>query len=341
MFSIKLNDLNITFYGASHNKTIGIIIDGLKPRFKLDLDLIKGNLKRRKSSLDINTPRVEEDNFEIVSGYTSNQCDGTPLHIIVNNNNYNSNDYNTNIMRPGHGDLSSFLKNDGIVLSGGGAFSGRMTILLVIAGSICEQILKDKYSDLDVVTHIKQYSNIIDDEADDFTVVKFGFPIANKKNESLIINKIKEDVNNKIFLASKLKTVVRNCPKGLGNLYFDSFESTLSRLIFSIPGIKSISFGKADLMLQESLIEELRVENENVISNNVNGGINGGISFDDVDFNVIVKPLVSSIKVKAVEFDQKFKNVEYERNGRHDIYIANRICVVVEAVTYMSIYSLV
>ncbi len=341
MFSLKINDLNITIYGTSHNKVMGVIIDGLPAKFIIDEELLKSNLKRRKALHMYNTSRNETDDYKIISGYTNGMCDGTPLNIQVVNENVKPKDYDLNIMRPSHSDYSSYLRNNGVVLSGGGAFSGRLTILLVIAGTITEQILRKRYERLNIATHIKEYNQIVDSDITDPESVKNGFPFVDKSLETDFLNQIKTDFNAGKFFATRLNTVIQSCPVGLGDLYFDSFESTLSKLLFSIPAIKSVSFGEIEKQLSESLIEELYLDADTVKSKGVNGGVCGGITFDDVKFSTIIKPVSSNITAKTVMVGDVIEDAVYESKGRHDLMIANRICVVIESVTYMAIYSLI
>ena len=145
MSSSITKNIKLTLFGESHGPMIGITIEGLKPGIELNLEYINNELDKRRAYGSISTPRQEKDQFEIVSGYFNGFTTGTPLTIIVKNENTHSSDYKPNILRPGHADYTAFLKYNGYQdYRGGGHFSGRMTVGIVIAGAICKQILENK-----------------------------------------------------------------------------------------------------------------------------------------------------------------------------------------------------
>lgn len=150
-FSFGKN-FRISIFGQSHSKEIGVVIDGLKAGYRINYSLIKENLMRRRPGKNsISSPRKENDEFEIVSGEVDGISCEAPLCIKIKNKDQKSSDYDNIIdrPRPSHADYPAFIKyNSHNDIRGGGSFSGRMTAPLVIAGSIAEDILREKYKNI-------------------------------------------------------------------------------------------------------------------------------------------------------------------------------------------------
>jgi len=139
------NNIKITFFGESHGPAIGVVIDNLPAGLTVDEDLLKFNLEKRRPAKKISTTRVELDNYQIISGYYEGKTTGAPLTIVIENTNTLSGDYENlkTIPRPSHADYPAYIKYNGLNdFRGGGFFSGRMTALWIVVGSIAEQILR-------------------------------------------------------------------------------------------------------------------------------------------------------------------------------------------------------
>jgi chorismate synthase len=140
------NKIKYSIFGESHGPGIGIIIDGIPAGVKLDLDMFKAEMGRRKpGTSNITTSRKEEDLFEILSGFFNGYTTGTPLCVCIRNSNQHSSDYEDqkDYLRPGHADYTAYVKNQGFNdYRGGGNFSGRLTAPLVFAGAIAKQLLR-------------------------------------------------------------------------------------------------------------------------------------------------------------------------------------------------------
>ena len=142
MSSIYGKNIKVSIFGESHGVMLGVTLNGIKPGVKLDIDFIKKEVARRKPIDVLSTPRKEADEFEIVSGYFNGYTTGAPLTIVSYNKNTISKNYDKNIMRPSHADYTANVKYNGFQdYRGGGHFSGRITLLVVIAGAICKQVL--------------------------------------------------------------------------------------------------------------------------------------------------------------------------------------------------------
>lgn len=352
MSSVIGKNIKISLFGESHGPLIGVVIDGLKSGIELNLNLIKQELNKRKSIANISTPRKEQDDFEIVSGYFNGYTTGTPLTIIVKNENTKSTDYKPNILRPGHADYTAFLKYNGYQdYRGGGHFSGRITVGIVIAGAICKQILENK--GIFIGSHLKQIHNIVDV---DFSVNKNAlYDQIQKMNQSefaVITNSIKDEMikcieqakENQDSVGGIIETAILNVQGGIGEPFFDSIESVLSSLVFSIPGVKGIEFGRgfemASLYGSEANDQFYYQDGIKTYSNN-NGGINGGISNGmPIIMKTCFKPTPSISKEQNTVDLLKNKNTTIKVKGRHDPCIAHRARVVVDSMVAIGILDL-
>lgn len=315
-FKIKLN-------GHSHTKEMSVDISGIPSGFIIDKeDLIK-DLRRRKAGAFATTPRIEDDNPEII--YTNDKN----VTILFRNNNINNEDYNKFIYhpRPSHSDYVQWNRyHDESLLLGGGISSGRMTILLVSAGNIAKQILKKKYPEINANAYISQIGNVT---------------VEHK-------NKFKEVLQDAVDLKSSVGVKI-HCdiiPGGLkfiGEPFFDGFESILSHLIFSIPGIKGISFGDGF----ECYTKFGHQRNDRFCDNkghtwtNNEGGINGGLTNGMyISFDVAVKPTPSIGKEQSTFNFKTNKEEPLIIDGRHDVCFGLRVPIVIESVAYITLLEL-
>ena len=352
MSSSITKNIKLTLFGESHGPMIGITIEWLKPGIELNLEYINNELDKRRAYGSISTPRQEKDQFEIVSGYFNGFTTGTPLTIIVKNENTHSSDYKPNILRPGHADYTAFLKYNGYQdYRGGGHFSGRMTVGIVIAGAICKQILENK--GIIIGSHIKQIYNVVDvDFAVNKNELAYQIESVNKKQFATISSVVKDDMikcieeakgqNNSV--GGIIETAVLNVEGGIGEPFFNSIESVLSSLVFSIPGVKGIEFGKgfefANMTGIEANDEFIYQDGIKTISNN-NGGINGGISNGmPIIMKTAIKPTPSiSSPQKTVDL-LKNANTTLKLKGRHDPCIVHRARVVVDSMVAIGLLDL-
>lgn len=347
--------IKLSIFGESHGKAIGINIDGLQSGIELDLNYINKEMGRRApGNSELSTPRKEEDSFQILSGYFNGKTTGTPLCAIIYNTSHHSKDYEKtkNLMRPSHGDFTGYIKYGGFNdYRGGGHFSGRLTAPLVFAGAICKQILESK--GIVIGSHIKSIEKIEDRsfnmvEINDETLKTLRgnrFPVMDAtisaKMKDVII-KAKEEQDS---VGGIIETAIINIPVGIGEPFFDSVESTLAQLLFSIPGVKGVEFGSGfDItkMKGSQANDEYYVDGDKIktFSNN-NGGILGGITNGmPLIFRVAIKPTPSISKVqKTIDIENK-ENAQIEIKGRHDPCIVPRALPVVEAVAAIAVLDL-
>lgn len=352
MSAVWGKNITVSIFGESHGKAIGINIGGLPSGINLDLEKIKKDMARRApGQSELTTSRNEKDAFQILSGYFEDKTTGTPLAIMIENTNQRSKDYSIlkDLLRPGHADYSAKMRyKDSSDYRGGGHFSGRITAPLVFAGSLAKQMLEKK--GIYIGVHIKSIGKV---EEKSFSVEDMNketitslqdmkFPLLEKEKEEAMTKEILEAKENEDSVGGIIETVVIGMPPGIGNPFFDSIESRLSSMMFSIPAIKGIEFGKGFEMTKMTGYE---ANDEHYIENGViktytnnNGGIIGGISNGmPIEFKVAVKPTASIGKAqRTVNFATR-EEAEIKIEGRHDPCIVPRGVVVVEAATALVI----
>lgn len=350
------NKLKVSIFGESHGVGIGITIDGLLAGIELDMEAILEEMDRRapgKSKLA--TARRESDTPEILSGIFEGKTTGAPLCAIIRNADMHSKDYGNlkNLMRPGHSDYPGHVKYNGFNdYRGGGHFSGRITAPLVFAGAVCKQILAQK--GIMIGSHIKSIGKIndksfLETNLDNDLLKELHnkeLPVLDKEKEEAMRNTILEAKADLDSVGGTIECTVLGINAGIGNPFFDSVESTLAHLMFSVPAVKGIEFGKGFAMSKlrgSECNDEYYYDGDNVKTyTNNNGGITGGITNGmPIIFNVVVKPTSSISKPqKTINIAEK-KNDELVIKGRHDPCIVQRAVPVVEAVTAIGILDLV
>lgn len=349
------NNIKLSLFGESHGPAIGINIDGLPSGIELDLEEIKLEMLRRAPGRDKTaTSRKEKDEFEIVSGYFNNKTTGTPLSIIIRNTNTRSGDYDKtkDLARPGHADFTGKERyrgnND---YRGGGHFSARLTAPIVFAGALAKQILESQ--GISVGSHIKSIYNIEDTSFDHAEISEDLLKDLALKKLPTIDREKADQMENAILDAKKegdsvggvVELAVLNIPTGLGSPFFDSIESRLSQMIFSIPGVKGIEFGKGfDItkLKGSQANDQMYMEDGKVKTyTNNNGGILGGISSGmPIIFKVALKPTPSISKIQKTIDMVEGKDVKIEIVGRHDPCIVVRGVPVLESATAIVILDL-
>lgn len=347
--------IKLSIFGESHGNAIGITIDGLPAGFSIDMDKIMMEMSRRapgKSSLS--TPRKESDIPEILSGYFEGKTTGTPLCAIIRNSNTKSKDYSKlkDVMRPGHADYTGAVRYKGFNdYRGGGHFSGRITAPLVFAGAICKQILEVKgiivSAHINSIGKIKDCSFLESDISDELlnSFKEKELPLINTKLEDEMRQEILSARSSGDSIGGTIECAILGVSPGIGDPFFDSVESTLAHLMFSVPAVKGIEFGKGfdiSKMRGSEVNDEYYLENGNIkTKTNNNGGILGGITNGmPIIFNVAIKPTASIFKeqntVNIVTMEETTLCIE----GRHDPCIVQRALPVIEAVAAIGITEL-
>ena len=338
------NSVAVTLFGESHGEYIGAVIDGLAPGIKIDHEYIAHMLTLRRPDGKISTPRKEKDEYKIVSGVVDNTTTGTPITIIIPNENVKSGDYSQmkTVARPSHADFTAECKYHGYQDSrGGGHFSGRITAALVAAGAICKYSLEQK--GIYIGTHVKKCGGISDRELNNLKedineLNAKTFAVLDEISKEKMVESILAAANNGDSVGGVLETAVIGMPVGVGEPWFDTVESLLSHMMFAIPAVKGVEFGAgfaiAD-MLGSQANDPMRMDSGRVITTtNNNGGINGGITNGmPIIFRTAIKPTPTIFKPQnTIDFKTMTETV-LEPKGRHDPAIVHRARVVQDAAT--------
>lgn len=345
------NKLKLSIFGESHGEALGIIIDGLPAGEKLSYEDINFFIDRRRAGKNsFTSPRKEKDEYKILSGVKNNFTTGAPLTVIFENKNTISKDYGNleNLLRPSHADYPAKIKFKGFNdFRGGGHFSGRITLSLTFAGAIAKGILKDK--NIEIFSHIKKLKYLKDrnfSENIDFEVLrnleKKDLAFLNPELEEKARNFLERVRESNDSVGGEIECACFNLPVGLGSPFFDSLESKIAHLAFSVPAIKGIEFGIgfnfADRFGSEAN-DEYYLDGSKIktVSNN-NGGLLGGLSTGmPLIFTVVVKPTASiALEQKTVNI-KDMKEETLKISGRHDVCIVPRVLPVIESVMALAV----
>ena len=302
----------IHIFGESHGESVGITIDGCPAGLPILPEDFTADLLRRQGGAKGTTPRKEDDLPLFQSGIFNNKTTGSPITILFGNNNTRSTDYEKQraIPRPGHADFvanKKFAGNEDY--RGGGHFSGRLTVALVAAGVIAKKLLQD----INITATLKEIGGETDIEAG-----------------------LQKAINAKDSIGGIVECEVAGLPIGLGEPFFDSIESVISHAVFSIPAIRAIEFGTgfAAAKMFGSQHNDAITSIEGSTKTNHAGGAVGGISNSNpFVFRVAVKPTSSTSKEQLTLNWETGTQDTLSVKGRHDLCIALRVPVVLEAVT--------
>lgn len=333
--------LLVTLFGESHGPYIGAVLDGLAPGISVDNGFITSQLGKRRPSGKISTSRVEADKFEIISGVFEGKTTGTPLTIIIPNENTKSGDYSRGLPRPGHADYTAYAKYHGFEdYRGGGHFSGRITAALVAAGAIVINALAGR--GIVIGTHIARCAGIDDRGFDDIRsdiglISHRDFAVLNEALGARMRAEIETAAADGDSVGGVLETAIIGVPAGVGEPWFDTLEGMLAHALFSIPAVKGVEFGlgfAAADMRGSDVNDAIAVRGGKIVTEtNNNGGINGGISNGmPILFRCAVKPTPSIFKPQKTVDLTTDEEATLELRGRHDPAIVHRARVVVDSV---------
>jgi len=343
--SVLGKNFRITTWGESHGKALGVVIDGCPAGIPLSEEDIQKDLDKRKpGNSPFSTPRKEDDKVEILSGVFEGKTTGTPISLIVYNNNQRSYDYSelAQCYRPGHADYTYDQKYGFRDYRGGGRSSGRETTARVAAGAIAKKILSEL--NVNILTYTLSIGDIkIDKSKFDASQIFenfLGMPdpeAAKKAAEFLTLQKANEDSSGGI-----IECVVTGLPSGVGEPVFEKLDAMLGRAILSIGAVKGVEFGSGFASAGMSGYEnnDFYEYDKNgkltKLSNNA-GGIVGGISDGfPIVLRAAFKP-TPSIHRKQKTVNKKGENIELQVEGRHDPIIVPRAVIVVEAMVAITL----
>ena len=338
------NSVAVTLFGESHGEYIGAVIDGLAPGLEINHDYIAHKLALRRPAGAISTPRQERDAYKIVSGVVNGRTTGTPLTILIPNENVHSGDYAAiqTVVRPSHADYTADCKYHGWQdTRGGGHFSGRITAALVAAGAVCQYALEQK--GIVIGTHVKRCGGIADR---DFADLRADIDCLNEQAFAVLDTATGEAMQAAILAASAdgdsvggvLETAVVGLPAGVGEPWFDTMESLLSHMLFAVPAVKGVEFGTgfaiADMRGSEANDPFVLEDGAVTTATNHSGGINGGITNGmPLLFRTAVKPTPTIFKPQNTIDMSDMTPTVLQPKGRHDPAIVHRARAVQDAAT--------
>jgi chorismate synthase len=302
----------ISIFGESHGHCVGINIDGCPAGLPLSVEDFSTDIERRKAGAKGTTPRKEDDIPRIMNGVFNGKTTGAPITILFDNNNTRSTDYEKqrDVPRPGHADFVATHKFGGYEdFRGGGHFSGRLTVCLVAAGVVAKKLLK---------------------------AVTVQAAILEIGGEADIEHGLQKAIDAKDTIGGIVECRAQGLPIGIGEPFFDSVESALAHAVFAIPAVKGIEFGAgfAAAKMFGSQHNDWIEDSKGKTTTNHSGGIVGGISNgNELVFRIAIKPTSSTPKEQQTLNVATGQVEPFSVKGRHDLCIALRVPVVLEAVT--------
>ena len=276
----------VTLFGESHGTMIGAVLDGMAPGIPVGEELIRHQLDLRRPAGRTGTARRERDAFEIISGVFEGRTTGTPIAILIPNEDTRSGDYRRGAIRPGHADFAAHVKYHGFEdYRGGGHFSGRITAALTAAGAVAAGALRNR--GIRIGTHVARCAGIADAP---FTDPEHQIEELNQAAFAVLDAAKGEEMRTAIERAAEagdsvggvLETIVTGMPAGVGEPWFDTLEGMLAHALFSIPAVKGVEFGGgfalAEMRGSEANDPWILRDGKPETRTNRNGGINSGIS---------------------------------------------------------------
>lgn len=310
----------IHIFGESHGESVGLVLDGCPAGLPLSIADFLEDIERRKGGVQKGTtPRKEDDLPIFKSGIFNGHTTGAPITILFENKNTRSGDYEKQreVPRPGHADFTAHAKYGGFEdFRGGGHFSGRLTVCLVAAGVIAKKLLQG----------IEVRS----------TILEIG-------GETDLEKGLNKAIEAKDSIGGIVECRVNGLPVGLGEHFFDSVESLLAHAVFAIPAVKGVEFGAGFAAAKMFGVEhnDPILDTSGKTRTNHAGGIVGGITNgNELVYRIVIKPTSSTPK-EQVTLNWETNELEtFSVKGRHDLCIALRVPVVMEAVTAMVLADL-
>ena len=309
----------VHIFGESHGECVGITIDGCPAGLSLSVDDFNIDIERRKGGSKGTTPRKEDDIPQLKTGIFNGKTTGAPITILFDNTNTRSSDYEKqrSIPRPGHADFVAHHKYGGYEdYRGSGHFSGRLTVCLVAAGVIAKKLLG---------------------------AVKVVAEILEIGGEKDIEKGLQKAIDAKDTIGGIIECRATGLPVGLGEPFFDSVESLIGHVVFAIPAIRAIEFGTgfaAAGMFGSQHNDPIEQISGKTFSNHAGGVVGGLTNGNELVFRIAVKPTSSTPREQSSLNWETGVVESFSVKGRHDLCIALRVPVVLEAVTALVLADL-
>ena len=346
--------LTLSIFGQSHGEAIGVTLDGFPAGMPIDMDRLHGEMARRAPGQSaLTTARKEADAPEFLSGVLNGRTTGQPICILIRNTHQRSRDYGdgVDLLRPGHADYTGHVRYFGFEdWRGGGSFSGRLTAPVVAAGVLCSQWLEKQ--GVKIACHIQQLGEVKDasflqaePNADYSYMKKMHLPVLTAGLDAAMEEEALAARDDGDSVGGVIECMITGLPAGLGAPFFDSVESQISHLMFSVPAVKGVEFGEGfgfAAMRGSQANDPFRMAEGRIATDtNHSGGVNGGITNGmPVIFRCAIRPTPSIAQRQQTISLKTGENAELEIHGRHDPCILPRAVPVIEAMTAIAILDL-
>lgn len=345
--------LHLSLFGQSHGEAIGITMDGFPAGMVIDMERLTAEMKRRApGQSSLTTLRKEADAPEILSGVLDGRTTGQPICAIIRNTNTRSKDYGegVDLLRPGHADYTGHVRYYGFEdWRGGGHFSGRLTAPIVFAGALCSQWLESR--GVQIASHIQRLGSVVDDsfmdqpDVDVSGLKAMHLPVLRKGLDAAMEEEALQALKAQDSIGGVIECRITGLPAGLGAPFFDSVESVLSHLMFSVPAVKGVEFGEGfgfAALRGSQANDPFRMEDGKIVTtSNHSGGILGGITSGmPVIFRCAVRATPSIGQTQQTVSIRTGENAELNIHGRHDPCILPRAVPVIEAMAAIGIMEL-
>jgi chorismate synthase len=342
-------EFTVTSFGESHGKVVGVVVDGCPSGLPLSEADFQEELDRRiPAEPKIVSARIEKDTAKILSGTFNGCTTGAPIAVMVENKETKSSDYDAikDLPRPGHSDYPARIRYGGFNdYRGGGRFSGRVTVAIVLAGIIAKKLL-GRYN-IDVLAYTTAIGKVKTDKT--FSVAEIrknryaaatrcpDLDCAQKMEEAIVAAKRSDD-----SLGGIVECVALNMPPGVGDPLFDTLDGDLSKAIFATPAVKGVEFGVgfkvAELMGSENNDAFLIKGGKMITATENAGGILGGLSSGmPIVIRAAIKPTPSIAKEQKTINLTSMTNTEISVKGRHDPCVVPKAVPAIEAATAITL----
>ena len=346
--------LRLSIFGQSHGEGLGVTIDGFPAGMAIDTERLLAEMARRAPGQSaLTTARKEPDAPEFLSGVLNGRTTGQPICAVIRNTNQRSRDYGdgVDLVRPGHADYTGHVRYFGFEdWRGGGSFSGRLTAPVVLAGALCSQWLEKQ--GVRIACHVQQLGSVRDssfmdaDPCADYSHLKaMHLPVLTAGLDAQMETAAMEARSDADSIGGVLECMITGLPAGLGAPFFDSVESVVSQLMFSVPAVKGIEFGAGfgfASMRGSEANDPFRMQDGKVVTEtNHSGGVNGGITNGmPVVFRCVIRPTPSIGKPHQTVSLKSGTEEELVIHGRHDPCILPRAVPVIEAMAAIAVMEL-
>ncbi len=328
----------VTTFGESHGRAVGVVIDGFPADFHIDLDHVGRELQRRRPGQSkIVSQRQETERFEIYSGVYEGKTTGTPIMIMVENEDTRSKDYSTikDLFRPGHADFTYFAKYGHRDYRGGGRASARESVGRVIAGALARQLLAN--FNISIVGGVVQIGNVRANKYVWDQVESNELRSVDPDTVTAMRNEVEQARQNKDSVGGIIEVVANGVPPGLGEPVFGKLDAAIVAALMSLPAVKGVEIGAgfaSASMHGSEMNDEMAPEG---FQTNNHGGILGGISSGaPIIARLVVKP-TSSIPKQQHTLNTDLEPRTIMTKGRHDPCVAIRGVPIAEAMLALAL----